>query len=387
MPPVHVRGVWLAALFVLIASPSASSAAQSGSTASTVALDDSVFLPIRSPATISFGYPPNDIFLPRIIEQMRRQQFDSLDAMFGELAADVRRDVRNEVRLADAFEAAERDEPELLAHLDVWIAARPSSAHARVARARYRLAEAWRRRGGAYIRDTPPERLRGMQESATKAFQDVVAALRVDSTHMIAYETGIDLMQLAGSHEAAFQLMERGLAMHPGSYGLPKSFVGMLWPRWGGSEELMMKFAERAAQDSARNPRLVTLRGAVNETRAYDSTLAGNYAGAVREMNKALAYGPERLYLRARGKAYFRLGAYEYAFNDLRAVIIERSQDKEALDYYGRTLVQLATRARPGIRSTILDRAVEVLTLASYLDPSNTNVRAALDRAMKMAGK
>ena len=146
MPPVHVRGVCFAALFALSASPGA---AQSGSTASTVALDDSVFLPIRSPATISFGYPPNDIFLPRIIEQMRHRQFDSLDTMFGELAAAVRRDVRNEVRLGDAFEAAERDEPELLAHIDAWVAARPSSAHARVARARYRLAEAWRRRGNA----------------------------------------------------------------------------------------------------------------------------------------------------------------------------------------------------------------------------------------------
>ena len=107
----------------------------------------------------------------------------------------------------------------------------------------------------------------------------------------------------------------------------------------------------------------------------------------MRELNKALAYGPERIYLAARGKAYFRLGAYEYAFNDLRAVIVERSQDKETLDYYGRTLVQLATRARPEIRPTILDRAMEVLRLAVYLDPSNTNARTALDRATRLAGK
>src|SRR4051812_4890724 len=166
MPPVHMRWACFAGLFALIAS---SSAAQSGSAGNTVALDDSVFLPIRSPATISFGYPPNDIFVPRIIEQMRHRQFDSLDTMFGELAADVRRDVRNEVRFGDAFGAAERDDPELLGHIDAWVTARPSSAHARVARARYRLAEAWRRRGGAYSRDTTPEKIRGMKESATKA--------------------------------------------------------------------------------------------------------------------------------------------------------------------------------------------------------------------------
>ena len=384
MSTVRTRGVWPVVAAALIASPIA---AQSNGDGSAVTLADSLFQPIHSPQLISFDYPPNDIFLPRIIELMKRRQFDSLDTMFGELAADLRRDVRNEVRFGDAFEAAERNDPALLASLDAWIAARPSSAHARVARARYHLATAWRRRGRAYIRDTPAENLVAMDESAKKAWEDLAAGLKIDSTHMIAYTTAIDVMQLMGSHEVAIQLMARGLSFYPGSYALPKTFVGMLWPRWGGTEELMARFAERAVQDSARNPRLVTLRGAVFQTRANDSALVGNYAGAVRELNRALAYGPERHYLRDRGKAYFRLGAYEYAFNDLRTVIIERSQDKEALDYYGRTLVQLATRARPEIRPTILDRAMEVLQLAVYLDPSNTGARSALDRATRMAGK
>jgi tetratricopeptide (TPR) repeat protein len=369
---------WLALATTIMVS--ASSSAQSNG----VAIDDSLFQPIRLPETMAFGYPPNETYLPRFIELIRHRQFDSLDTIFDDLAADVRRDVRNERRFGDAFDAADRNDPALLANLDAWVAAKPRSAHARVARARYHYSAAWRRRGYAYIKDTPPERIRGMQESATLALKDVVAGLQIDSTHIMAHEIGIGVMELAGAHDAALKLMAHGLAMHPGSYMLPSSFAHMVWPRWGGSVELMVEFAERAAQDSARNPRLVTLRGVIYENRANDSTLDNNDAGAVRELNKALAYGPERRYLQSRGKAYFRLGAYVYAFHDLRAVMMERSQDKEVLDYYGRTLVELATRARPQIRPTILARAIEVLNLAAYLDPANERVRTALDRAKRM---
>ncbi len=352
-----------------------------------ISIDDSLFQPIRLPETMAFGYPPNDTYLPRIVELVRQRQFDSLDTFFNGLQADVRRDVRHELRFGDAFEAADRSDPALLAALDAWVVAKPRSAHARVARARYHFSVALRRRGTASIEDTPAENLRGMRESATKSIQDVAAALVADSTHLVAYQMGIGIMQLTGMHDAAIQMMSRGLALHRGSYALPRALIVMLWPQWGGTEDLMIQFAERAVQDSALNPRLVTLRGAVHESRANDSLLAGNDAGAVRELNKAVAFGPEYHYLADRGKLYFRLGAYEYAFNDLRAVMMERSQDKDVLDYYGRTLIELATRARPAIRPTILARAVEVLTLAAYLDPGNTRVRTALDRARQMAGK
>lgn len=348
---------------------------------------DSLFQPITLPQTISFGYPPNTIFVPHIHDLTRRRDFDALDAMFGQLVADVASDVRHESRLLDAFDAYERDEPALLQSIDAWIAARPQSAHARVARANYHFATAWRRRGNQYMRDTPEANIRGMEEFSRKAIADLTVALERDSTHLAAYDILIGVTRLFGSHELASRALARGLAIHRGSYVLPARFLSMLWPRWGGTEAVMIQFAERAASNAGNNPRLVTLRGAVYENRANDSSLAGNDAGAVRELNKALAFGPERNYLADRGKAYFRLGAYEYAFNDLRSVVIEQSQNAEALEYYGRTLVELATRARPAIRLTILARAIESLTLAAYLAPANTRVSTALARARQMAGQ
>jgi len=378
------RLVWLVAVASLVGP---ASGAQTVSPAPAVAIPDSMFEPITLPAEGPYGYPPNAVYLPQIMDLARRRSFDSLETMFRGLEADVARDVRNEARFSDAFQAFARDEPPLLESLDAWVAARPRSAHALVARATYHVATARRRRGNAAVRDVPPEGLEAMQEFSKRAIDDLTAAVQRDSTHLVAYETMIGATQLAGARDAATQALTRGLAMHRGSFNLYHAFVLTLWPRWGGSEQAMADFGERAARDSASNPRLVTLRGAVYQSRAYDSTLAGNYAGAVRELNRAVGFGPERTYLRDRGEAYFRLAAYEYAFNDLRAAMIESSQDSEVLSFYGRTLVELAARVSPATRPKVLDRALETLALATYLAPTDAAARAALDRARRMAGR
>lgn len=379
-----------AALVVVLAvafPPAARAQAAGASSAGSISIPDSLFQPIRLPARMAYDYPPNEIYVPRFIDLIRRRDFDALERALDSLQADVRDDVKHEMRFSDAFLAAARDDSTVLAGINAWMEAKPRSAHARVAAASHHFATAWRRRGTDYLRNTPPESIQGMIEFATSAIEDAVTALQLDSTHLVAYEIAIGVTRLAGRHEEAARLLGRGLSIHRGSYALHRSFMLMLWPRWGGTEELMVEFGKRASQDAGTNPRLVTLLGAVYENRANDSTLAGNHAGAVRELNKAMAYGPERSYMRARGKAYFRLGAYEYAFNDLRAAMMERSQDTEVLEYYGRTLVELASRARPAIRPTVLARATEVLRLAVYLDPANPRSRAALGRAQQMAGQ
>lgn len=355
--------------------------------ASSNAIPDSLFQPIVLPQELVFGYPPNAIHLPQIVEMARERDFGGLDAMLQAIEADVRRDVTHEARFRDAFESFDRDDSALVIALDAWIAARPASAHARVARARYYIAAAWRRRGTAHVRDMPPDTLHAVEGLAKRAVDDATAALKMDSTHLVAYEIAIDAAQLLGSREEAREAMRRGLAIHRGSYNLYRALMLSLWPRWGGSERLMIQLADEAARNADLNQRLVTLRGAVHEARAFDSTLAGNHAGAIRELNRAVLHGPERNYLALRGQAYFELGAYQYAFSDLRAALIDRSQDKRALAFYGRTLVELADDARPAIRPAILARAIEVLALAVYLDPANTAVSDALGRARRMGGE
>src|SRR5688572_4668331 len=213
-----LRSIVLAVLVTGVASGAARVAGAQGSGQPSVAIPDSLFQPITLPPTISFGYPANTIFVPQIHDLARRRDFDALDAMFSQLAADVKGDVKNETRFADAFGAFDRDEPALLQSIDAWVAARPQSAHALVARASYHFATAWRRRGTQYIRDTPQANIRGMEEFARRTATDVNAALQRDSTHLVAYRILIGVTRLFSAHDLAVQALTRGLSMHRGSY-------------------------------------------------------------------------------------------------------------------------------------------------------------------------
>lgn len=342
-------------------------------------LPDSLFKPLTSPALLPFGYPANDTHKPTILELIRTRRFDELEDLIGSLRRAVQEDVRHEMRLFTAFEAVKRDDAQLLANLNAWIAARPRSADAIVARATYNLAAAWRARGYAYIKDTREARLRRMGDKLELTVKDASAALAIDSTHLVAYDLLLEVIQLGGSHEIGVQILQRGLAVHPASYLLRASFMQSLKPRWGGSYELMRVFAEASVKDSARNPRMVTLRGEALQEQAYtlitplpeDSLLRPDHRAAIDSLTRALEYGPAQDVFLDRGEAYLALGDHVRAFLDYREALILNPQSAEILAAYGNTLLQIAHRTSRPIRGSMLDRAAEALALAVYLAPTD----------------
>ena len=342
-------------------------------------LPDSLFRPLTAPALLPFGYPANDTHKPTILEFIRTRRFEELEGLLSALHQAVREDIRHEMRLVTAFEAVKRNDERLLSNINTWIETRPGSADALVARATYNLAAAWRTRGYKYVRDTPESRLRGMGARLELTVEDARAALAIDSTHLIAYDILLEVIQLGGAHGIGVQILQRGLAVHPASYLLRASFMETLKPRWGGSYELMGAFAEASAKDSARNPRMVTLRGSALQEQAFtliaplpeDSLLPRDYRSAIDSLTRALEYGPAHDVFLDRGEAYSRLGDHVRAFLDYRQALILNPQRTEILAAYGNTLVHIASRTTRPIRGSMIDRAAEALALAVYLDPTD----------------
>ncbi len=365
------------ALFAVIASSAQSQGSARG--AAPPALPDSLFKPLTAPALLPFGYPANDTHKPTILEFIRTRRFEELEALLRALHRAVGEDIRHEMRLFTAFEAVKRNDAPLLAGIDAWIEARPQSADAIVARAAYNLAAAWRARGYKYIRDTPESRLRGMGDRLDLTVRDARAALAIDSTHLIAYDILLEVIQLGGSPEIGVQILQRGLAVHPASYLLRASFMQSLKPRWGGSYELMRAFADASVKDSARNPRMVTLRGEALQEQAFtliaplpeDSLIRPDHRAAIDSLTRALEYGPAQDVFLERGEAYSALGDHVRAFLDYREALILNPQSHQILAAYGNTLVQIAHRTSRPIRGSMLDRAAEALALAVYLDPAD----------------
>lgn len=353
--------------------------AQSPARAAQPSLPDSLFKPITSPALLPFGYPANDTHKPTILEFIRTRRFEELEGLLSALHQAVREDIRHEMRLFTAFEAVKRNDAQLLSNINAWIEARPQSADAIVARATYNLAAAWRTRGFKYVKDTPESRMRGMGARLELTVEDARAALAIDSTHLIAYDILLEVIQLGGAHGIGVQILQRGLAVHPASYLLRASFMETLKPRWGGSYELMQAFAEASAKDSARNPRMVTLRGSALQEQAFtlivplpeDSLRPRDPRSAIDSLTRALEYGPAHDVFLDRGEAYSRLGDHVRAFLDYREALILNPQRTEILAAYGNALIQIASRTTRPIRGSMIDRAAEALALAVYLDPTD----------------
>jgi tetratricopeptide (TPR) repeat protein len=345
-----------------------------------LSLPDSLFQPLVSPAVLPYGYPPNEVHKPEILALIQQRRFDEVENRIGSLRGAVARDARHELRLFTLYDALDREDSVLLARLDEWIVAKPRSANAMAGRALYRYHAAWRARGGAYIANTTVGRLRAMDAQAALAAQDLAAALALDSTHFIPYYIVLGLGQLAGEQEMSYRVLQRALPMFRGTYLLRSMMMGVLKPRWGGSYEAMRIFAEESARDSASNPRLVALRAKVLIEQAFtlvhplpeDSLLAPDYRAAIDSLTRALAYGPLAEIYQERGEAYYHLKDYSRAFLDFRQALILDAQDVETASWYGNTLVLLAARARRSVQGSILDRAIEILAFASYLDPADS---------------
>src|SRR5688500_7049671 len=108
------RRAALVAVLASVLAPTVRGQSSGGSPAATISLPDSVFQPIRLPAAMAYGYPPNEVYVPRFIELIRRRDFNALELALDSIQADVARDVRHEVRFADAFQASVRDDTTLV---------------------------------------------------------------------------------------------------------------------------------------------------------------------------------------------------------------------------------------------------------------------------------
>ena len=136
----------------------------------------------------------------------------------------------------------------------------------------------------------------------------------------------------------------------------------------------MEAFAEAAARDSAMNPRLVNLRGAVHLHEGELLSLQDDEAAALQQYNLAIAISPEREFLLARGELYLEVKDYTRALGDLRGTLLLRPQGVDALKAHARTLYHIAERSRPGGRMQVLEMVIEEMTLLRAIVPNDEEV-------------
>ena len=168
------------------------------------------------------------------LEAEHAREVDSSEALhyfFDQFAADS----------ADAFTAD-------------WLKAAPESPYALTARARFHAGAAGRARGGKWAAETPREDLRKMSELYDQAVPLYRKAL---ATHPRFLPAWIGLLGMA-SRDSRQALEEEAFvaanAIDPACQDLADARMTSLEPRWGGSYEAMLAYAESLKSQLARRP-------------------------------------------------------------------------------------------------------------------------------------
>lgn len=310
---------------------------------------------------------------PEVITCLLEGDFERLDSFFAEIQSRFGREpARVEHEMELAVRAFRGDQPTLESALLAWKRARPDSAFAHLAYARYKWGEAGRARGTKYANQTPRANFEAMRTEIATARDEARLALERDPALIEGYAILMSIATMASADELG--PYRQGLRVFPASYRLRSERLQALRPRWGGSRRAMAEEAERAQSERESNPRLVVLRGFVHWDHSVSLREAGESEAALAEADRALAFGEEFSFHQARGDALQKL-----------------RRNQEAVDAFDRSLYLLPDNPtvlaeRGWSRAVVgdLSGAERDLSLLRSLEPDNPRI-AGVEKAITTA--
>jgi len=292
----------------------------------------------------------------------------------------ARLDTGYELRYRAAFGAFVSADPSRRPHLDAWVANQPRSAVARLARAAHLLASGDQARGEKFIDETSEQQIREMREWYKLAATDISAARSLDSTNLIAHWLAIQMAMHGSSSDVPRAILDDGLRMVPGSLLLRWRYAFALRPRWGGSMDEMLDFADESDSASTVNPRLRLLRGMV----PYDSAIVllhdDRDEEAIAMFTKALSYGDFFLYREDRGALYRSMKRYEEAIVDFESALAQVPALSGARTKRAASLYWLSRQRTGPEAEELLRRAKRDACIAAELDATDENVTRLVDK-------
>ncbi|MFT3898110.1 MAG: hypothetical protein QM719_10530 [Thermomonas sp.] len=137
-----------------------------------------------------------------------------------------------------------------------WLELAPGSAYANLARGQFLVSSAWDARGGKYASETPRASLQRMSELAGEAIPYLEKSLQIDPRLMPAYTVLINLGMMDSREDVEENAFERAKKIDPACVELARMRMNALEPRWGGSYEQMLSYANELKQYVPGRPQL-----------------------------------------------------------------------------------------------------------------------------------
>ena len=267
----------------------------------------------------------------KLLALLKSRKYEELDAHLDDLLKRYEKDRSLERAVDLALDTFYRAGPELEPLLTGWIAQKPDSHVAYLARAQHYTRVGWARRGTLYFRDTPEKQIDGMIYNFKKAISDLNQALTLNPRSEPAICNMMDILMAVSARDQIRALRDKALEINPLSLSVRSCYMSSILPRWGGSIPQMSKEIEEARAYYDQNPALRILEGRIAADLGDQALFAGNYGRAVELYTEALKHGSHHFLLRQRAEAHMRGGNFVLALKDLDGSIAARPNNSPAL--------------------------------------------------------
>jgi TPR repeat protein len=290
--------------------------------------------------------------------------FAELDAALAVYQEAYRKGVIGDEEAAQPFIVLTRPDPDLKANYDKWIADKPNSYVARVARGYYLARLGYFARGTASAAKTTRVQFSDMNSLFWAAMEDLRISLRLDPKPVLSGGTLIWIGQGIGAREQMTSIVNDVIALDRHVYTARASYLAGLRPEWGGSLEEM----ERVIEGWRRllEPRQIARFERMVEDAKWRTALAPaenlyrakQYKEAAEHYTRALEKAPVARAFAMRGAAYAELGQHDKAIEDFNRAL-ELDPDGECCSG------TRSSRGRSYLRSGAADKALADFLVAA----------------------
>lgn len=283
--------------------------------------------------------------IPDLRPLLNQERFSQLTEEMEELQKDYEVDYTREDYLFEAIKKVlpkdggfVTEDPDFTATLDKWEHESEQSHIPYVVQCRYFYNVGFERRGLEWAKDTTAQQFEEMRHFLDLSDKKCEVALSKNPKSSIAYATMIASAKGTSGRERKLSILRRARENLESSYRVDLAFLESLEPRWGGSEQAMEVFVDRATRDRPNDVFSLRLKGRLRYLKAIPRFEQGEHHLALRYMDEAIDLYPSRKHLSYRAWVLGNLGEYEAAIEDLRAVLNRYPRAEWENQYLARTL-------------------------------------------------
>jgi tetratricopeptide (TPR) repeat protein len=277
-----------------------------------------------------------------ILARLRDKDFRGLDAEFESYQQAFEKNPAAELNEKLAFDSFATDDAAVGDLIADWIKAKPNSFAAHLARGSYFSWRGWRVRSNFADSGTASAPAGTTRDYFARSAAELRTALKIRPRLSIAY--ALLLGEARGEEDRPLQQKIGTAALRelPASFVIREEAMECLYPRWEGSHQQMLDFAQQSQAHAKENPCLHWLLGFVDrddgETLAIDGALDKSIAALTRAIHEGGDYSG---FYFSRGESYLHRELYEQALEDFNRADELSPQDPELIIRRAATLARL----------------------------------------------